>query len=194
MKAREPQWFALFFTALRTGMRQGEIFGLTWDDLDIVKQRVFVRRNFTHGQVVTPKNGRHRRIPMSPELAEVLRASRHLGGELVFPREDGTHLSGHCVRRPMDRVIRATGLPRIAFHDLRHSFASQLVMAGVPIRAVQEFLGHQTLQMTMRYSHLSPQATQSYIASLDSASASALDTGFPPVVGPKSGRMGPVGE
>jgi len=104
---------------------------------------------------------------MTAQLVRVLRAHRHLRGELVFCRDDGTHLSGNCLWKPMLRATRAAGLPKIAFRDLRHSFASQLVMAGVPLKAVQEYLGHANISTTMRYSHLSPSARQNYVKVLD---------------------------
>lgn len=63
--------------------------------------------------------------------------------------------------------IRVAGVKEIRLHDLRHTFASQLVMAGVPLRAVQELLGHATMEMTMRYAHLSPGATHDYVKLLD---------------------------
>ena len=186
----EPAFYPVALSALRTGMRQGELLGLEWGDVDFVKRRIHVRRNFTHGTLVTPTNGRQRVVPMSPELAGVLRAHRHMRGDIVFCRTDGTHSSGHCLRRPMARAIRAAGLPRIAFHDLRHSFASQLVMAGVPMKAVQEFLGHTTMQMTMRYSHLSPSARQDYVACLDTGNDAPGPVGRPATTcGPNLGRM-----
>ena len=76
-------------------------------------------------------------------------------------------MSSDMLKRPMWRGQKAVGLPHIAFRDLRHSFASQLVMAGVPLIAVQQYLGHSDLTMTMRYSHLSPRARQDYIVCLD---------------------------
>ena len=96
------------------------------------------------------------------------------GAAVVTCREDGTHLSGHCLRKPMRRAMRATGLPGITFHDLRHSFASQLVMAGVAITAVQESLGHADLPTTMRYAHPSPAARQAYVEVLDASSPSQI--------------------
>ena len=167
----ETSWYPLFLCALRTGMRQGEILALRWDDVDFVKRQLKVVWNFTHGQLTTPKSGCGRVVPMSPQLAAALRGHRHLRSELVFCREDGSHLSGHCLRRPMARALRAAGVPRVSFHDLRHSFASQLVMAGKPLKAVQEYLGHADLSMTMRYAHLSPHARREYVACLDSDEA-----------------------
>lgn len=177
LRQRDPKHYPVFRCALRTGLRQGELLALRWGDLDFVKRRLFVRRNFTHGKTVTPKTGKSRMVPMSPGLASVLWDHRHLRGDLVFCREDGSHLSGDVLKRPMWRAQRAAGLPYISFHDLRHSFASQLVMKGVPLKAVQEFLGHSTMEMTMRYAHLSPAATQAYVEVLDEGSSATGPVG-----------------
>jgi len=84
----------------------------------------------------------------------------------------------------MKRAARAAGLPHIAFHDLRHSFASQLVIAGQTLKAVQELLGHSTMQMTMRYAHLSPQAKQEVVSCLDTGGLErAPATAFRPNLG-----------
>jgi site-specific recombinase XerD len=79
---------------------------------------------------------------MSPQLAAVLRAHRHLRGPLVFSREDGRYLTRDVIKHPFDRATRKAGLLTIRLHDLRHSFASQLVMDGVPLTAAKELLGH----------------------------------------------------
>lgn len=170
VEARDPAWLPFFLCALRTGMRLGELCALTWDDLDFVKGKIHVVRNYTHGRLVSPKNNRGRVIPMSPQLAAVLRAHRHLRGPLVFCREDGSYLTRDVIKHPFDRGTRRAGLSAIRIHDLRHSFASQLVMDGVPLTAVKELLGHATLEMTMRYAHLSPTATTTYVAGLDAGS------------------------
>jgi integrase len=169
MRAREPRWYPMFLTALRTGLRQGELIALRWEDLDFVKRQLHVVQNFTAGALTTPKSGRGRIVPMFADLVRALKAHRHLRSSLVFCRDDGTYLSGNCLWKPMLRVTRAAGLPKIAFHDMRHSFASQLVMASVPLKAVQEYLGHADISTTMRYSHLSPSAKQSYVEVLDEA-------------------------
>ena len=94
-----------------------------------------------------------------PLSDEALARSRRIGifeGELVFCDDDGEMLTkGEC-KWPLWRACKRAGLRRIGWHVLRHTFASHLVMRGVPLKAVQELLGHATMEMTMRYSHLSP--------------------------------------
>ena len=168
LKALAPSPFPTFFLcALRTGMRLGELLALSWDDVDLVKNEIHVRRNWTKGKVTTPKSGRGRRSPMSAELQEALRGHRHLRGPLVFCNENASYLTYEQVRWWHFRCQRAAGLPRITIHGLRHSFASQLVMAGVPMRAVQELLGHADITTTMRYAHLSPDVTRDAVRALD---------------------------
>ena len=93
-------------------------------------------------------------MPLTSRLVEVLkghRAATRIKGELVFPADDGT-LSIHQdhVDRPLKGSLKLAGLPTIRFHDLRRSFASQLVSVGRSIKDVQELLGHESVQMTMR--------------------------------------------
>lgn len=172
VKAKAPGWYAFFLTALRTGLRAGELFALRWEDVDTKKRRIEVRRNWTHGVLVTPKSGHGRSLPMTPELAAALEALPRRG-DLVFPYRKGGYLDGNKVKRTFWRCIRLAEVERIAFHDLRHSFASQLVMAGVPLKAVQELLGHADIKTTQRYAHLSPGETESYVHRLDAAMPTA---------------------
>ena len=169
IQATEPSHYPFFLTALRTGMRMGELVALEWSHVDLALGRIDVRWSVHRGERTSPKNGRGRSIPLSPRLAEVLARQRQRCGRspLVFPCQKGGYLTRDKVKRPMWRAIERARLPRIRFHDLRHSFASQLVMAGVPLVAIQQYLGHADLTMTMRYSHLSPAARQDYIKVLD---------------------------
>lgn len=182
----DPRWYPFFLCALRTGMRLGELCALRWDDLDFVKGQIHVVWSFTHGKVDSPKNGRGRVVPMSPQLAAALKAHRHLRGPLVFCREDGSHLTRDNVKHPFDRATRRAGVRAIRIHDMRHSFASQLVMEGVPLTAVKEYLGHRELEMTMRYAHLSPDARQGYVKCLDEALKTGHGSGSWSQNGPNS--------
>lgn len=105
---------------------------------------------------------------MCKGLVQTLKGEKHLKGDLVFCREDGTHLTRDIIKHPFNRAIFMAGLPGIRIHDMRHSFASQLVMAGVPLKVVSEFLGHSETRITERYAHLAPDAVQGYVDVLDS--------------------------
>jgi site-specific recombinase XerD len=108
--------------------------------------------------------------PYLPKLSDhalvSLKRHRHLRGELVFCGMDGKALA-KGVQVPLWRACKRAGLRRIGWHVLRHTFASHLVMRGVPFKAVQELLGHATIEMTMRYAHLSPSARRDAVQALD---------------------------
>jgi integrase len=169
---QRPEWHAFFLCALRTGMRLGELLALTWGDVDFVTHQINVRRSYSHGSLGTPKNGRSRTLPMSPDLSATLKAHRHLKGDLVFSGPDGGYLDRNRVKHHFWGGIKAAGVTLIRIHDLRHTFASQLVMKGVPLKGVQELLGHATMEMTMRYAHLAPGAKADYVALLDGGAVS----------------------
>jgi integrase len=163
----DGQFRPMMLLALRTGLRQGELLALRWDDVDLTAGRLVVRQNAVRGRIGTPKNGRTREIPLSPQAVRALKEHRHLKGELVFSQPDGRLLTkGEC-KHPLWRACRRAGLRRVGWHVLRHTFASHLVMTGEPLKAVQELMGHATIEMTMRYSHLSPDVKRDAVLKLD---------------------------
>lgn len=165
--AAEDDWRPMIVTALKSGLRLGELSALRWEDVDLVAGRLVVRRSVTRDVVSSPKNNRQREVPLSGVLRAVLRAHRHLRGELVFCASDGHMLTRNEVKRPLYRGCRRAGLRQIGWHVLRHSFASHLVMRGAPLPAVQQLLGHATIEMTMRYAHLSPHVSREAVGLLD---------------------------
>ena len=157
----EPGFYPLALTFFSTGMRFGEVGALTWDQLDFVRDVIVVDRAVYLGRVDTPKGGEPRDVPMHPELKKVLlsyRQLRHIKTDLVFPGRLKNHIQDHEYLGALHRVRRHVGLPRITFHCMRHSYASQLVIRGVSLYIVQKLLGHKHIETTMRYAHLSPEA------------------------------------
>jgi integrase len=152
----EPDWYVIILSALRTGMRLGELCALRWEDVDLVARCIVVRHAIWQGHVGTPKSGKEREIPIADDLLKALNGHHHLRGELVFYAPDGSALRHNVMQHALWRAARRAGLRRIGWHTLRHSFASHLTMRGVPLRVIQELMGHATVQMTMRYSHLAP--------------------------------------
>lgn len=148
--------------ALRTGMRLGELLALRWADVDFERGMLVVRRSRTGGVESSPKNNRIRYIPMSPDLRESLLARRR-HSDHVFPREQGGPLSTWSALDQLREAAHRAQLRHFGWHVLRHSFASQLAAAGVPLVAIQALLGHSTIQMTMRYAHLAPTTLQSAV-------------------------------
>lgn len=166
-------WQPMITLALKTGLRLGELLALRWDDVDLVNGRLVVRRAAARGVIGTPKNGRSREIPLSADALRALKGHRHLKGELVFSDEKGKLLAKTATKWPLWRACKRAGLRRIGWHVLRHTFASHLVMRGAPIKAAQELLGHSTVEMTMRYAHLSPDVRRDAVCLLDGPSNEA---------------------
>ncbi len=136
----------ILITVINTGMRKGEILGLRWKDINF-RQRVIV--------LLDTKNNERREVPINKLLFKVLLAIRkNPDSPYVFCKKDGKPYSN--VRRSFETTIGKAGIEDFRFHDLRHIFASHLVMAGVGLRTVQELLGHKSYEMTLRYTHLSP--------------------------------------
>lgn len=164
---RDP-WYVMILCGLRAGLRQGELLELRWDDIDLVKGALRVRRAIYDGVIDVPKGGRTREVPMGDDLRAALRElpSRFAAG-LVWPGEGGRNLAKGEAKWPLWRACKRAGLRRIGWHVLRHTFASHLVMRSVPLKAVQELLGHATIEMTMRYAHLAPTVKREAVAQLD---------------------------
>ena len=152
---------------LTTGLRQGELLALRWEDVDLVRGRLLVRRAVARGVVGTPKSGKSREIPLNEKALAALERQRHLRGELVFCDDAGRMLRKGACKWPLWSACKRAGLRRIGWHALRHTFASHLVMRRAPLKAVQELLGHSTIEMTMRYSHLSPDVRKDAVRLLD---------------------------
>jgi len=125
------------------------------------------RHSVTREIITTPKSGKSRDIPLGDEVLAALKTHRHLRGQLVFCTDYGRMLKKNEVKHPLWRATRKAGLRRIGWHTLRHTFASHLAMRGVPLKAVQELMGHATIEMTMRYAHLSPHVPRDAVKLLD---------------------------
>lgn len=166
------EWYCMILCALQTGMRIGELLALKWSSVDLIAGRLVVRERFHKGILDTPKSGQNREIPLEPGLVSALRALKHLRGQWVFCDERGEPHKWAKATWGLQRVARRAGLEgwdRLGFHELRHTFASHLVMKGAPLKAVQELLGHATIELTLRYAHLSPEVKKECIMLLSDA-------------------------
>lgn len=152
----------LLIVALHTGMRQGEIFRLRWQHIDFENRLVMVQ--------VRTKSSKNRFIPMDDALVAALAAlpSRSKNG-LVFPSQITKGELTDISSRTFPRLLTKAKIKNFRFHDLRHTFASHLVMRGVDLRTVQDLLGHASLQMTQRYAHLAPEHRTKAVKVLDTA-------------------------
>lgn len=163
-----PQWpedgytdhlMPLVLLALNTGMRRGELFSLDWRSVNLPLRLVTVEAG-------NAKSGRTRHIPLNDEATGLLTRWRRqgTGKGLVFPGAGGARLTN--INKSWDGITTAAKLTDFTFHDLRHSFASGLVMAGVDLNTVRELLGHADIKMTLRYSHLAPGKLADAVAKL----------------------------
>jgi len=165
-RANEPIWHPMILTALRTGMRRGELFALHWEDVDLNRRKITVRRSMVNGLMSSPKSHRTRYVPISPELITILSALARPRGH-VFLSEKGTPMGWHYAHKHLHRIMLAAGVKPVQWHAFRHTFASQLASAGVPLTVVKELLGHSDIQMTMRYAHFAPSLYDSAVDVLD---------------------------
>lgn len=170
---RDHPLYPVYLMALTTGMRQGEILGLYWEDIDFDKGQIHVRRSAQYlrgkGIVITdPKTKNAKRtIAMPDVLAGVLQAMEP-GTGLVFRTGNGTPYSPRNVLRHFQDSLKAVGLPRIRFHDLRHTAATQLLADDVHPKIVQEMLGHSSIALTLdTYSHVLPAVRRKASNSMD---------------------------
>lgn len=157
--------FALYATALYSGMRQGELAALCWSGVDFEKRLILVATSWGG----PTKNGEARHVPILDVLLPVLREWRlKCPGKYVFPNSEGGMFL-KCARifqESLHSILDRAGFPKvqrhgkerryIRFHDLRHTFASHWMMNGGDLFRLQSILGHASPQMTMRYAHLAP--------------------------------------
>jgi len=131
--------------ALNTGMRRGEILGLKWSDVDL--KRAILTLHDT-------KNGEKREVYINEQVKTALiRIPRNAQSPYVLCGSNGKPYQD--IRKSFWTALRKSDIKEFHFHDLRHTFASQLVMAGIDLNTVRELLGHKDIRMTLRYSHLS---------------------------------------
>ena len=137
--------------SLNTGLRRGELLGLKWNDVDIDRATVTI-----HGHGA--KSGQTRHIPLNSEALGALNEWR--------PYSPGPQVFIGDMRTAWRGALRAAGITEFRWHDMRHHFASRLVMAGVDLNTVRELLGHADIKMTLRYAHLSPEVKAEAVARL----------------------------
>jgi len=154
----------LYLTAAMTGLRQDELVALRWRDVDWTAGRIRVRQNYVLGEFGTPKSRRSTRsVPMADQVAGELDRLHQVAGDpgedyLVFadPHAAGP-LDKAAILRRYRRALRAAQLPeRHRFHDLRHTFGTRMAAAGVPMRTLQEWMGHRDIETTQRYADYAP--------------------------------------
>jgi len=158
-KSSYPHLYTVVVLALSTGMRQGEIMNLTWKDVDTKKGRIILHET---------KNGERRVVPLlghAQKLIKKLSKIRRIDSGLLFPGKNPKRPV--FIRSPWAKAVVSAKLDDFKFHDLRHSAASYMLMSGASLGEIAELLGHKTLQMVKRYSHLSESHAASVVSKMN---------------------------
>ncbi len=154
--------------AVYTGMRLGNILGLTWQDIDLSRNVITLEHT---------KNGERLGLPMNDTVRNLLvqlNKIRYINSPYVFPTSTGTKFDNSKIGKWFRDACKKTGIQDFRFHDLRHTFASWLVQANVNLYNVQKLLGHKDFKMTQRYAHLAPDNLKSSMAVLDQVNNKAI--------------------
>jgi len=176
-----PGWHPFVLSLLRLGLRIGEACALQWGDFDLETRGVDVRRNYVDGRMTTPKNGSGRRIDISLQLAETLKAL-HVERKKetlkrgwrevplwVFTNEAGNLVDPDNFRnRVWLKLLTKAELRHFPIHSLRHTFASRLIQNGATLLYVQNAMGHHSAAFTLQvYGHFQPTGNRSEVDKLD---------------------------
>jgi integrase len=155
----------MWVTAAMTGLRQGELLALRWRDVDWLAGRVRVRQSFVRGEFGTPKSHRSSRsVPLADRVAAELdahhrRTAYGADDDLVFGHPQlGTPLERSRLLKRYKSAEKAAGIRDVRFHDLRHTFGTRMAAAGVPMRTLQEWMGHRDYKTTLVYADYAPVA------------------------------------
>lgn len=174
LAASPDYWRPLFLTAVSTGLRRGELFGLAWSDVLWIERKLVVRNQLQGGKLVTPKSeSARRRIDVGPALLQVLAAHKTdcppSDLDLVFPTPRGLAVHTSDFNRDVFKPTTASAmLPDLVLHDLRHTYASALIHQGQSVKYVQTVMGHASAQTTLDvYGHLFDTGGQDAALSLE---------------------------
>jgi integrase len=159
----------VLIVALNTGMRKSEILDLCWKNVDFARR--FIR-------VELSKNNRSRKVPMNSAVQKTLSALQGKGSEFVFTRDKGQGRL-RSIETAFRTACRKAGIENLRFHDLRHTFATNLVMGGVDLVTVKEILGHSDISMTVRYSHPSDERKMGAVEQLVRHGRASVETEEP---------------
>jgi integrase len=158
-KSESPYLYMVVVLALSTGARRMEVLGLRWQNIDVVRGVITLHET---------KNGERRILPLTGHALELIKQHskvRQLICDLVFPGK--SFQAPVNIRTPWETALKRAGIDDFRFHDLRHSTASYLAMNGASLAEIAEILGHKTLQMVKRYSHLSEAHTSKVVAKMN---------------------------
>jgi len=154
--------YPVIFAALRTAARQGELIALRWEDIDSHGGFLTIKQTAANGEVSSPKNGKTRKIPMTPQLVALLKEHRRRASEAalaagksvspwVFPSPTGGLMDPSKLRREFAAALTKAGLRAVTFHSLRHTCLTMMAEAGVAMPVLQKIAGHSSITVTARY-------------------------------------------
>jgi integrase len=196
-KAVNPDYYLVFLTALRAGLRRGELVPLQWGDIQFGSDEndsnrfMIVQHNYVRREHTTSKSKKSRRVDLSRDLRRglielrdkrlleaFLNGKNDISEELVFRSPEGTIVDpDNLYHRFFLPVLAKAGIRKIRLHDLRHTFGSLLIQSGAPIVYVKEQMGHSSIQVTVDiYGHLIPGANVSFIDKLDEMPVEEAET------------------
>ncbi len=161
-KEEYPTFYPLLQTAIATGMRRGELLALTWNDIDYDRKLIRVNKSYHLGRVEDTKTKHSvRNICIPDNLVTVLKEwkKKAPAGKVVFCNNVGNYQDpNNMIRRYFKPCLEKAGVRNIRFHDLRHTYASLMIAKGLPIKFIQQQMGHSSIQVTLdKYGHLMPE-------------------------------------
>ncbi|MGD1058351.1 MAG: site-specific integrase [Solirubrobacteraceae bacterium] len=173
----------MYLTAAMTGMRQGELLALRWRDIDWPARRVRIRRSYVRGEFGTPKSKRSSRsVPLADRLAGEL---DRLHQETPYRHDDELVFAHPHTGKPIDRsrllkrykaALKRAEVRPVRFHDLRHTFGTRMAAQGVPMRTLQEMMGHRDFKTTLIYADYAPSAREAeWVEAAFTTTGEALD-------------------
>lgn len=181
-EAKESGVFELYYVELATGLPRGELLGLKWKDVDLDRGDLWVKRQIAriNGEVIEAplktKNA-YRTLPLAEDTIQVLKQQKKKVGSSpwVFPGPTGGPISPDSVLHMLHRVLKRAGLPKVRFHDLRHTFATLALQNGVDIKTVSGMLGHFSAGFTLdTYAHVTTAAQKEAAKTMGKVLANAL--------------------
>jgi integrase len=161
LEGREGYLRKMIIISLNTGIRRGALFSLLWSDVDLDKRILTLRGE-------DAKSGKTNHVPLNDAAYNAFKEWLEISGGdgLVFPSPKTGEKMGSC-KTAWKRLMKAANIENFRWHDMRHDFASQLVMKGIDLNTVRELMGHADIKMTLRYAHLAPEMKAKAVAALD---------------------------
>lgn len=202
--AKSALFRTMLWLAHDTGLRRGELIALLWKNVNLNNALLTVRHSSFRGEIGTPKSGKDREIPLTPRVVEALQGLTRSKSGVVFVREDGSPYTEDAMNHQLKTTCKAAGVRRMGWHMTRHSFATNLDLAGVSPRSIQRLMGHSDLKTTERYLHTNRDELRNAIQKLDrslaphwpqdTTTAQSLTAKGAPLVGVNIGHFGMVPE